>query len=86
MDALQWRKLEQDTSAVFLAMDIKWYYIYKTNNIINQLRCILNSKNGIIDDYINIISNLVSENTALKTDKVKGDNDTEKDNDSEDNK
>ena len=65
---------------------VKWYYVYKTNNTINKLRCILNRKNGIIDFYINTISNLVSENTALRTDKVKGDDDTEEDNDSEDNK
>ena len=65
---------------------VKLYYVYKTNNTINKLRCILNRKNGIIDFYINTISNLVSENTALRTDKVKGDDDTEEDNDSEDNK
>lgn len=65
---------------------VKWYYVYKTNSTINQLRCILSRKDGIIDAYINIINNLVSENTALRIDKVKGDNDTEKDNDSEDNK
>lgn len=65
---------------------VKWYYVYKTNSTINQLRCILSRKDGIIDAYINIINNLVSENTALRIDNVKGDNDTEENNDSEDNK
>ena len=65
---------------------VKWYYVYKTNSTINKLRCILSRKDGIIDAYINIINNLVSENTTLRIDKVKGDNDTEESNDSKNNK
>ena len=64
---------------------VKWYYVYKTNSTINQLKCILSRKDGIIDFY-NVVNYLVSEVTALRTDKVKGDNNTEENNDSEDNK